>query len=187
MPDGALSLVPFDALPIGQRSYLLERGPVLHYLSAERDLAPPTDTPAVGQGLLALGGPAYDDPSLFASTQSIGSAARVPVSPQSTARSVGSGCDDVQAMSFSTLKGTLQEVREVSGLWSGSATANEESRVLVGRDASEPALKKDAHGYRVVHFATHGFFLGDSCPPPLAGHSRGRRTRERNQSSVWDS
>jgi len=30
VPDGALSLVPFDALPIGQTAFLLERAPVLH-------------------------------------------------------------------------------------------------------------------------------------------------------------
>jgi CHAT domain-containing protein len=107
---------------------------------------------------------------MFAARQNRpGSLPRTPASPRVTARSAGSGCNDVQAISFPTLKGTLQEVREVSGLWSGSAVAKEESRVLVGRDASESALKKEAHKYRVLHFATHGFFLGDSCPPPLAG------------------
>lgn len=172
VPDGTLALVPFVALPVGQRSYLLERGPVIHYLSAERDLVPTgAETGAVGQGLLALGGPAYDDPSLFSAEQNrTSSVARSPGSPRATARSAGSGCNDVQAMTFPALKGTLQEVREVSGLWSGSAIASEgESRVLVGRDASEPALKKQSHRYRVLHFATHGFFLGDSCPPPVAG------------------
>jgi CHAT domain-containing protein len=40
--------------------------------------------------------------------------------------------------------------------------------VLVGQEASEPALKKEAHRYRVLHLATHGFFLSDACLPGSA-------------------
>ena len=43
--DGLLNLVPFSALPVGQRSYLLESHIVLHYLSAERDLVPASRHP----------------------------------------------------------------------------------------------------------------------------------------------
>ena len=66
VPDGALSLVPFAALPVGERSFLLERGPVIHYLSAERDLV----SSRIGIG--AAGGPArrrwtvVQRPTLFA-------------------------------------------------------------------------------------------------------------------------
>lgn len=170
VPDGVLNLVPFAALPVGQRSYLLERGPLLHYLSAERDLVPIATPDAVGRGLLALGGPAYDDASLFAAKQNgIAAKAAPSASARPIARSAGSGCEDVQAIRFSTLKGTLQEVREVSGLWSAGPTAGETSRVLVGRDANESVLKQEAHRYRVLHFATHGFFLGDPCSPPRSG------------------
>jgi len=87
-----------------------------------------------------------------------------------TATRSSSPCENVQSMTFPSIKGTLQEVRELSSMWSTSATvSDEESRVLVGRDATEPTLKKDAHRYRVLHFATHGFFLSDSCPPAHAG------------------
>ena len=44
VPDSTFSLVPFAALPVGRQSYLLEAGPVIHYLSAERDLLPSSDT-----------------------------------------------------------------------------------------------------------------------------------------------
>ena len=37
VPDGAVNLVPLAALPIRTSRYLLEDGPVIHYLSAERD------------------------------------------------------------------------------------------------------------------------------------------------------
>jgi CHAT domain-containing protein len=35
--------------------------------------------------------------------------------------------------------------------------------VLVGRGASEAAFKRDAPGHRVLHVATHGFFLNGAC------------------------
>ena len=70
---------------------------------------------------------------------------------------------------FSPLGGTLKEVRELAGVWDTSArSGSEASRVLVGHEASEPMLKKEAHRYRVLHLATHGFFLGDSCLPAAA-------------------
>ena len=66
VPDGALSLVPFAALPVGARSYVLETAPVVHYLSTERDVVATPDAPATrGIGLLALGGAAFDDRGLF--------------------------------------------------------------------------------------------------------------------------
>ena len=40
VPDGVLQLVNFAALPVDQTSYLIETGPLIHYLSAERDLVP---------------------------------------------------------------------------------------------------------------------------------------------------
>ena len=170
VPDGALSLVPFVALPVGQSSYLLERGPVIHYLSAERDLVHTVYSGSTGQGLLALGGPAFDDATLFRAGQNGPGLAVQPSSlPGDTARSAAAPCDDIRAMTFPSLKGALQEVREVSGLWSESATSNEVSRILVGRDASEATLKNETHRYRILHFATHGFFLGGPCSSARAG------------------
>jgi len=171
VPDGALSLVPFVAMPIGQRSYLLDRPQVIHYLSAERDLvSTPADAPTVGQGLLALGGPAFDDATVFASGSNRRTSVREsPASPAAAVRSAGSPCESLQGVRFAPLAGTLQEVQELSHLWSMPEIPEERARVLVGRDASEPTFKKEAHGYRVLHLATHGFFLGDSCSPAPAG------------------
>ena len=44
VPDGAIGLVPFAALPAKGTSYLLEHSPPISYLSAERDLAAMTAT-----------------------------------------------------------------------------------------------------------------------------------------------
>jgi CHAT domain-containing protein/tetratricopeptide (TPR) repeat protein len=176
VPDGTLNLVPFGALPAGQRSYLIERSPLVHYLSAERDVVPSSDSAgSVGHGLLAVGGPAFDDATPFAAGQSKRNtaASNTTTALREAVRSASSPCDvsrGVQAITFTPLKGTLQEVRELSRVWTTSATASDEpSRLLVGHEASEQNLKKDASGYRVLHLATHGFFLRDACPPGRAG------------------
>jgi len=171
VPDGALSLVPFVALPVGQRSYLLDRAQVIHYLSAERDLvSTPLGESIAGQGLLALGGPAFDDPTVFAKgSNRQTSMAGSPGPPAGSVRSAVSSCANLQGVRFAPLSGTLQEVQELSHLWGTPGTLPERTRVLVGRDASEPIFKKEAHGYRVIHLATHGFFIGDSCSPAPAG------------------
>ena len=68
VPDGAINLVPLTALPTLRGRYLLDDGPVVHYLSAERDLPVPNQSPArPGRGgLLAVGGPSFADGSVFA-------------------------------------------------------------------------------------------------------------------------
>ena len=65
VPDGALNLVNFAALPTGNTRYLIEEGPLIHYLAAERDLVP-TYLRSKNEGLLALGAPAFDETKLFA-------------------------------------------------------------------------------------------------------------------------
>ena len=60
VPDGSLHLVNLAALPVGQSEYLAEVGPMLHYLSAERDLlGGPSEV--TGEGLLAIGNPDFDE------------------------------------------------------------------------------------------------------------------------------
>ena len=53
-------------------------------------------------------------------------------------------------------------MQEISRLWAARRTA-EPARLLLGPDASETTFKRSAHDYRVLHLATHGFFLADAC------------------------
>ena len=93
VPDGAINLVPFAALPTATRSYLIETGPTIHYLTAERDLYDLVDSsPAVGRGLLAVGGPAFGSSP---APPAAGGASRPPA--QSGA---GSGCADFRNAHF---------------------------------------------------------------------------------------
>lgn len=166
VPDGTLSLVPFVALPVGDRSYVLERAPVIHHLSAERDIVAPSDKAAsAARGLLALGGPAFDDRTLFAATRT---PAPLMADAQRNAtgslRASGAPCAGFRTVKFQPLTGTEQEVRELSSVWGvPSNLGSEPARVLLDRDASESAFKQNAPRSRVLHLATHGFFLSDAC------------------------
>src|SRR4030095_5414831 len=95
--------------------------------------------------LLAVGNPAFDDP------------AGAPRSQPAVRRS---GCEASGPPRFGNLPGSQGEVTEISKLWpvSGSNIVT----VLSGATASETAVKKALVGRRVVHLATHGFFLGDT-------------------------
>ena len=175
VPDDAINLVTFAALPVGTARYLLEDGPVIHYLTTERDLV--GNEPVRGEGgrgLLAVGGAAFTDGSLFASL-STGKTKPVqtPVGTMASAslRGSSSTCGSFQSMRFDALPGSGREAQEVVNLWRGipsSAGANDVS-VLLGRDASEQTVKRLAPGRRILHLATHGFFLGDECGTPLEG------------------
>lgn len=172
VPDGALNVVSLAALPVGPTAFLVEQGPVIHYLSAERDLLLGTGLAHTsGQGLLALGNPAFDDVPLSGngSNQNVSSAEAAP-RREVALRAPASSCGSALTARFQALDATSREVRDLSTLWSDSSTpGHEASRVLLGRDASEGAFKQEAHRYRVLHLATHGFFLGDACSSGLAG------------------
>ena len=173
IPDGAIGLVPIAALPAGASSYLLEQSPPIHYLSAERDLVAITVPVQTGaRGMLALGGPAFGDTP---------PAAAGPISPTSTPAvatasvadtSSASGCARLQSLQFPPLPGTLAEVEAISRLWAARRGAVP-ARLLVGPDARETTFKQSAHEYRVLHLATHGFFLGDTCGTKAAAGTRG--------------
>ncbi|MGE3888535.1 MAG: CHAT domain-containing protein [Vicinamibacterales bacterium] len=162
VPDGAVALVPLAALPVGSDSFVLEHAPPIHYLSAERDVVSPSVGPLPGGGMLAVGGPAFDEvPPPAVAPTATGSATETAV-----LRSSVGACGGFQSLRFQPLDGTLQEAQEVSGLWPAPLGA---ARALVGREASEQAFKEQARNYRVLHLATHGFFLDGSCLPESGG------------------
>jgi CHAT domain-containing protein/tetratricopeptide (TPR) repeat protein len=155
VPDGAINLVSFPALPTGESRYLVDDGPVLHLLSAERDLVLSGKAPT-GRGLLAVGGPSYDlAPAAKAATQ--------PVRR--------SGCGSFDTLQFEDLPGALAEVQDIARIWAPEAAGKPSASspngvtVLSGQGASESAVARAAAGRRIVHLATHGFFLDSICDP----------------------
>jgi CHAT domain-containing protein len=142
VPDGLLNLVNIAALPAIAGGFLAEQDAVIHYLSTERDLVIAV-APRPHLSLLALGGAAFD-------------AGR----PQAATATRRSGCAAFGSVRFEDLPGSRREAAEIAGLWK---TAGANVSYLIGSDASETTLKRSLGGQRVVHLATHGFFLGPEC------------------------
>ena len=171
VPDGSLSLLPFAALPMESGKYLIEDGPLLHYLSAERDLVKYRETPRRSQTLLSVGGPSYFDASSFAKlskTPVATLAFAAPAAPIATFRGGPSRCPGFQSMTFRELPGSRVEAQTIADLWrtlggeGGSDFRNAD--LLTGAAATEHSVKTLGPGHGVLHIATHGFFLGSDCP-----------------------
>jgi CHAT domain-containing protein len=150
VPDGALHLVSFAGLPTGKGRYLLETGPRLHYLSAERDLVAGAHD-VRGRGLLAFGDPDFE-----------GRARPAPrtASARAAFRSATPACGPFADLRFARLPASGPEV-------AGLPFDPEETRRLRGAAATEAAVKEGAAGRLVLHLATHAFFLGDGCRDAL--------------------
>jgi CHAT domain-containing protein/tetratricopeptide (TPR) repeat protein len=150
VPDGTLNLVNFTALPTSASRYLVEGPLTIHYLSAERDLLNDLPNVGYGSGLLAIGGAAFAEPTPARTVTSV------------TARATTTGCSSLQGARFDALPGTRLEAGEIAQLWNASHAGT--ATVLTDQAASEHGFKSQAPGRRVLHLATHGFFLDGSCP-----------------------
>lgn len=161
VPDGDLHLLPLAALPDPAGGYLLEQGPTFHYLSREKSLVRAAVT--AGSGLLALGDPAFDGRV----EQTLVAAVTPSDFPglDGVFRGAAPDCERLQTMRFGALPSTRQECEQVSAL------AGPETQLLLGAAATEAAFKAELGGQRIVHLATHGYFLGSDCPAAGAGYA----------------
>lgn len=166
VPEGSLNLVNPAALPEGADHYLLEAGPLLHFLTTERDLVAFQEERPRAEGLLAFGAADFD-----------GQSGAVPSAETSRVAALGpttralKECE-MKERRFVSLPGTVDEVRGLVALWT---SLRERSRslgdadALVGIEANEQNWKRYAPATRVLHLATHGFFRGAECIPERRG------------------
>lgn len=170
VPDGALNLVSFGSLPVAN-GYLLEhlKGG-LHYLAAERDLLPPGGVTARG-GLLAMGGVEFGDQSAVRGAFVVGARR--------------DGCQTLGQARFQDLPGSRREAAELVDLWDAMAG---DATLLTGRAATESAVKRSVSNRRVIHLATHAFFLGECAPAAPGTRAVGgitSATPDRPGSTTW--
>lgn len=164
-PDGELNLIAFAALIDEQEHYLVENL-TLHYLSAARDLLWFRQDESSGSGLLAIG-----DPDFNASISARISKAPLRETVAIDAGSPGLGgsynyrsaCQDLQSLTVSRLPYTRDEVSSVTSIWAKRFPDSVFS--YMDALATEDRFKKEARGKRVIHLATHGYFLGEGCNP----------------------
>ncbi len=145
-PDGELNRVPLAALQDERGRLLIERH-TLAYLTTGRDLISlgTARTPNNADTIVAA-------PDFGSRPTPKGDPQPVAMADSAARRSV-----DWRQGSWSDLPGTLQEARAIAQLLPGS-------QVFTGADASVQALQK-LHGPRILHIATHGFFLEHAAGP----------------------
>lgn len=155
-PDGLLNLIPFAALPDTAGRYLIERY-AISWLSSGRDLLRlQTSASAPASAPLVIADPLFGEP---------GAPLPAPANPvaQTVAlqrrRSVTIG-SDLNEVYFAPLFASAQEAHTIKTLF-------HEATVLTGAQATEAALKQ-VNAPRLLHIATHGFFLADTDKRPTA-------------------
>ena len=178
VPDGDIHLVNFATLPMGSKGYLLEKGPTLHYVSAERDLVGMRSVPPAGVGLLALGGVDFDQPpptvveemAALRTADDSRSADGVAATTATVFRGVRPRCNDLQAPRFSMLPSSKSEAQDVVELWRSRHPAELPDSVLLltGNQAGEGVFKRLAPRKRVLHLSTHAVWIG-GCDPAQSG------------------
>jgi len=140
-PDGELSLVPFNAIRSPDGKYLAELL-TISYVTSGRDLVKYADIKTESDLFLAAN-PKFDMMAHNTQEQS---------GNRDIIRSRGF------EMTFGPLPGTAAEAKIIPQFLPGS-----EKKVLTGVQATESAVLS-AFRPRVLHLATHGFFLKDQAP-----------------------
>jgi CHAT domain-containing protein len=149
-PDGPLSFVSFATLLREDDRFLGEKYSV-RYVASGRDL--------LRQGQP----PASDDVDVYADPDfGKKSSAAPPVDSTATSARRSVTMQDLERLSFPSLPGTG---READGL---KRRAGERARVFVGANATEKELR-ETKSPRILHLATHGFFLPETDPERGSG------------------
>ncbi len=158
-PDGALNYISFAGLLNKERKYLIERY-AIHYYSSAGDFARHTTTSLSGKGLLALGDPDYN------ATIAERVDGRQPTYErkeyvQVDLGAIRSACGELQEIELTSLPGTRHEIELVAESW--RKHQREPLEMFLGYRATEDNFKVTAPGKRVIHVATHGYFLEGTC------------------------
>ncbi|MCX6827831.1 MAG: CHAT domain-containing protein [candidate division Zixibacteria bacterium] len=165
--DGSLNLVSLAGLMDEKGIYLVEKY-LIHHLSSGRDLIRLQEAPAqVTTGLFALGDPDYDaTPSIHRVSEALAQEVdSIAGYSEYATHNVRSGCGDLKNLHVASLPGTKSEINQIVSRWR-SAWA-ETTAVFFDSQASEDNFRKEASGKRVIHLATHGYFLEGRCRPSI--------------------
>ena len=150
-PDGTLNLIPFEALVDEQNRFLIERYS-FSYVTSGRDLLR-LQVPRPNQREpLVFADPLFGEPEVMQMAKvTLRKTNQLAINRRRQSVTTGS---DLSNVYFAPLSGTEQEAQSIRSLFP-------EATVMMGMQATETWLKQAA-APRILHIATHGFFLTDS-------------------------
>jgi CHAT domain-containing protein/Tfp pilus assembly protein PilF len=146
-PDGSLNLIPFAALVDERNRYLIERY-TISYLTSGRDLLRLQISRPSENAPMVVANPAFGRAETVVAQQK-----SADLSPNDQARTQG----DPAQIYFQPLPSTGREALAIKAVLP-------EASLLLREQATESAVKQ-ARAPRILHIATHGFFLGDQEAP----------------------
>jgi CHAT domain-containing protein/Flp pilus assembly protein TadD len=153
-PDGSLNLIPFGALVDEQNRYLV-RQYSFTYLSTGRDLLRLSTRTESNNGPIIVADPDFGGESGTSAAR--GLKIKTGISGAST------GAVELSQIVFSPLPGTAAEAQALRSIV-------RDATVLTRGQATEEAIKQ-VSGPKILHIATHGFFLQDAADSMSAGRA----------------
>jgi CHAT domain-containing protein/tetratricopeptide (TPR) repeat protein len=181
-PDGQLSRLPFEMLPVGNKFLVEEKA--ISYVTSGREVvrlarrsgvapdsnldtanaerARPAGSPSYAGKSLVMGNPDFDldlrssrrEPALTQSSQPSTNNSQPEGQSQLTLAATRTLSRDYRGLKFNPLPGSGIEATNVAKL------LGDDCSLRLGPNARESELK-EVQSPRVLHLATHGFFLSD--------------------------
>jgi len=148
-PDGSLNLIPFAALVDEQGRYLVERYSISYLVSGRDLLRLQVRQPSKSEAVVVA------DPDYGETVVAAQSKRRDVGLPSGMPQTAGSNVSLSQVY-FPPLRGTAGEARALKAMLP-------QATVLTGERATEARLKQ-LSSPKILHLATHGFFLRDQDP-----------------------
>ena len=145
-PDGNLNLIPFEALVDEKNRYLIENYSIT-YLTSGRDLLRMQTARTSKSKPLLVANPTFGEPEKAAADGATDRSSR------NKKRQSHIATRNLSDTYFAPLGGTIQEARSIQTLFP-------EATFLTEANATETSLKQ-ATAPRILHIATHGYFLQD--------------------------
>jgi CHAT domain-containing protein len=144
-PDSQLNLIPFAALVDESDRYLVENYSIT-YLSSGRDLLRLQNRAKSHSTPVLVANPDYDNP---------GNPQPVTLSskPVQTRGTDNQRSTELAKLKFDPLPGTAEEAKAIAPMLPGV-------KLFTGEQATENAIKQ-LQNPKILHIATHGFFLSD--------------------------
>ena len=149
VPDGILHLLPFDAIVDDQQEYLIQHYH-LNILSSARDIVVPPLPAATGEFTI-FAGPDYDIENKKEEIKKASGKRGANID-----RGMRISSHGLRSLSFEPLDGA-----EIEGETIAKITSDQKQTVLMltQKQAEESALRAFSQPPKMLHIATHGFFL----------------------------